>query len=98
MTRPVADVVAQLNTWSADIIHQVLAVEGIKGKRSETTCCPIANYVHHETDVRVQVGTEILNELRQEGDRTLAKSHTLSFQVGEFITRFDRGEFSDLLA
>lgn len=91
----VQSVVASLNLLSMHGVRALLVEKGIRGRRRITLDCPIANYVHSETGVGVQVGATYLNELDAFNDH---RRHDLSKSVSDFIMAFDGGNFNDLLA
>lgn len=66
----------------ADGVAQRLRDAGIKGRRTRANDCPVARYLQQRTG---------------RSDLAVSGSGTMPAPVKEFIQRFDRGDFPDLV-
>ena len=75
-----------------DDICTFLMRRGITGQRKSICKCPIAKYLREETGIVVSVSSEsiLADDIAETIKMTMPKN------VGEFIVRFDRGEFGAL--
>lgn len=88
--RSITSALVDLSDLSSDDIANLMLQKGIKGVPGEPTSCPLSRYLSGESGgIHTVVGTSTISQ-----GGTL---HLLSFEIQEFIQRFDREEFPNLL-
>ena len=92
MTRDFEDVYDELSRMSADDIHNLLKVKGIRGYRASGRYCPIANYLMQECGLsNVHVGTKIVPNFHTFNDIYGPRACPTPSGVKRFIEDFDGG-------
>jgi hypothetical protein len=96
MTRPIAEVFQEIESWGDDVAGELLR-RGIKGKPSCSEKCPMAVYILTQTDPKEIFDIEV------EGYCTRYTTDGFDWDyidnppnMEDFIMAFDEGEFPDL--
>lgn len=83
---------------TADAIAVALAERGFTGERECADRCPLANYVRHRLGVAAEhllISVDITEVEIRDGARWADVSYG---PAGEFVERFDAGDWSQLIA
>jgi hypothetical protein len=92
IVRPLREALAALPTEPNEIAR-VFAELGIKGRRHSPGCCPVANYLKAEAGVP-HIGVSP----RMVWTSTMGRPIDLPVHVREFVDRFDRRRYPELVA
>lgn len=96
MKREFEDVVEELSRMSPDDIHNLLKVNGIKGKLGDGCSCPIANYIIRECGLTsIHVGTRITPDFQPGMSVFAPEGVDTPRSVRDFIEAFD-GSLDDV--
>ncbi len=90
----VYDAVAELENTGD--IPTLLVMENIRGKRNQSSECPIALFIQKRTGIRVMVGPSDVSWVSQSG-KGWYKEIILSSRIADVIRRIDRGDYPSLL-
>lgn len=88
----------KLDAMTADDIADLLKAEGVTGRRVWVEACPLANFLRTKGDVAyLFVGGAIVHWA--DNDPASPGRHVRSHGgIRDFVTRFDYGQYPDLLA
>jgi hypothetical protein len=75
-------------------IAALLIEKGIKGRKGDSRCCPIAKYLHG-VDPEGMLGCEVRTGWIDNGK---AQMPILPLPVIQFISNFDHGDYPELIA
>lgn len=84
-----------LGQLEADAIAQLLKDQGIKGVRVLSDHCPVANFVREETSVDISISDSRFETWE---DSSWKVAGDTPDNVGQFIRKFDTGEYPFLEA
>lgn len=84
--------VDKLGAMTADGIAEFFQGEGIKADRADTVTCAVARFLKDQTGEDIRVHTTRVSD-----GKTGLSIMVLPETVKEFIQKFDRGEYPDLL-
>jgi hypothetical protein len=90
--------ISELNLMSTDDIASLMHERGIKANRVRSTSCAIAEYLNQEVSqfgIRIDIVSKIYAYIP---NRIRIMQWGNSFDLEDFITRFDNGEYPDLIA
>lgn len=91
----------------SDLLADFLRSKGVKGKKQMPRYCPLANYLSHDFDddnygavvdpTEISLSRRIGTSQGRELGFSLVYAKEPSEAMYEFITKFDRGEYPDLI-
>lgn len=88
------DAIDQLDGYNSDEVAELMRLAGKQGVQHNFTQCPMACYFN---DVTGRIGHSVGAIMVHRGPDVNRYSRMLPEGVIEFIRRFDRGEFEDLV-